>query len=91
MGLGRSHVLLFIIAMVMLSFVILAPPFYESMKIGVSCWDINENNVCDVAEDINGDSVCDVNDCRVDYNATASGLLAQIKELQKQVKKLSGK
>jgi hypothetical protein len=32
---------------------------------GLSCWDLNENRICDLpAEDTNGDSVCDALDCR---------------------------
>jgi len=36
---------------------------------GLSCWDLNENQVCDViTEDINGDLVCNALDCQGEPN-----------------------
>jgi hypothetical protein len=31
---------------------------------GDSCWDTNDNQTCDTAEDVNADTVCDILDCQ---------------------------
>ena len=36
----------------------------ERGKTGLSCWDLNQNDIADSEEDINGDGVVDVNDCK---------------------------
>ena len=38
---------------------------------GFSCWDLNQNGVADVDEDLNGDGVVDTLDCRVPLPGTA--------------------